>query len=134
MKLIVAGSRGLRPTFDDIDAALAVFRERFARTDDVIEVVSGEAEGPDRIGAEWALRKSIPIHRDPVTAADIKLHGKYLGPKMRNRRMAERGDAAIVFWDGKSGGSSDMVCRMVARQKDVLVVPQRPPARPARRT
>jgi DNA-binding CsgD family transcriptional regulator len=46
---------------------------------------------------------------------------------MRNRRMAERAAAAVVLWDGRSGGSSDMVARMVARDKPVEVVPWKAP-------
>lgn len=129
MKLIVAGSRTLRPTLASIDEALAELRAMYNRTDVVEEVISGDADGPDLIGAEWGMRNDIPVYRDPVTAADYKTHGKYLGPKMRNRRMAERGDALIAFWDGKSGGTPDMVCRMVARRKNTLVVPARPPRR-----
>lgn len=80
----------------------------------------------DACGSLWARHHQIPLHHEPIVPADIAEHGKYLGPRMRNRRMAERGDVLLAFWDGVSGGTSDMVCRMVARGKPVRVVPYRP--------
>lgn len=121
----------------DIDAAIEKLAESIESCRDdvaafaskITEVINGGAKGPDAAGGEWAIRRGIPVHREPITAEDIAKHGSYLGPKMRNRRMAVRGDAAIVLWDGKSGGSADMVCRMVARSRPVIVVPMRPPPR-----
>ncbi len=63
------------------------------------------------------------MHREPIITDDIDRWGKYVGPRMRNRRLAERGDAALIFWDGVSGGSADMCTRMVARDKPVRVIP-----------
>jgi hypothetical protein len=121
MKLVIAGSRTVSPTIEDIDAALTGIL--FEGGIDVTEVICGDAAGADTCGALWARSRSIPLHHEPVTPEDYAQHGRYLGPKMRNRRMAERGDAALIFWDGLSGGSADMACRMLARDKPVRVVP-----------
>jgi hypothetical protein len=116
VKLVIAGSRTVSPTIEDIDAALT-------------EVICGDAAGADTCGALWARSRGIPLHHEPVTQDDYAQHGRYMGPKMRNRRMAERGDALLAFWDGTSGGTADMVTRMVARDKPVRVVPYKPTAR-----
>jgi hypothetical protein len=122
ISLIIAGSRTVRPTLDEIDAS---FDDILFVRDDVVEVICGGAKGADAAGREWALRRKIPIVNDPVTDQDFKAFGKYIAPRMRNRRMAERGTHLLAFWDGISGGTSDMVCRMVAREKPVRVVPMR---------
>jgi hypothetical protein len=122
ISLIIAGSRTVRPTLEDIDAAITELLGGPAIID---EIVCGGAKGADAAGREWALRSKIPIVSDPVTELDYKAHGAYLGPRMRNRRMAERGTHLIAFWDGISGGTSDMVCRMATRRKPILVVPMR---------
>ncbi len=128
ISLIIAGSRTVRPTLADIDAALLLLLAPHSieaiKLDDVTEVISGEAHGADTCGREWAIRNKIPVHREPITPEDMA-HGKYLGPRWRNRRMAERGTHLLAFWDGISGGTSDMVCRMVARGKPVRVIPTR---------
>lgn len=92
----------------------------------IIEVICGCAPGADLAGERWAKAVGVPVHHEPITKEDVQRWGKYLAPKMRNRRMAERGDLAIVFWDGKSSGSPDLVARMVGRGKVVSVVPTRP--------
>lgn len=129
MKLIIAGSRTVSPTIDDIDAA---FDDLVIVRMDVREVICGDAAGADTAGARWAQARGVLIHHEPVTQADYETHGRYLGPKMRNRRMAERGDGLIAFWDGTSRGTADMVTRMVARGKPVRVVPMKAAARSRR--
>lgn len=141
MKLIIAGSRTVSPTIADIDREMVTVLHRIGLTlcadrdykDAVTEVISGDANGADMAGAEWAKARGIPVHLDPVTPRDYAEHGKYLGPRRRNRRMAERGDALLAFWDGVSGGTADMVTRMLARGKPAFVVPYKPRAKPTRR-
>jgi hypothetical protein len=120
VKLIIAGSRTVHPTPAEIDAALAATGWLlFAGSG--AEVVSGTATGADQAGEAWAVARSVQIKRFP---ADWERHGKAAG-KLRNRTMAEYADMAIVFWDGMSTGSCDMVTRMVARDKPVRVVPMK---------
>ena len=122
MKLIIAGSRTVDPTPSEIDAAFDPDGLLF-HAGDVTEVVSGCADGGDKAGENWARIHGIPIKKFMINDEDRKAVGPKLAPKMRNRRMAEYGDMAIVFWDGLSGGSADMVTRMVARDKPVRVIP-----------
>jgi hypothetical protein len=122
VRVVIAGSRSVDPSLDDIDRAVATLGLT------VTEVVSGCARGADRSGELWAFARDIPLKRFP---AQWELHGSKLAGKFRNREMAIYADAAIVFWDGMSSGAADMVCRMVARRKPVLVVPLRPRAAPS---
>lgn len=119
MKLIIAGSRGVLPTVEEIQKAMADW-DLWSRGY-VEEVVSGTATGADRAGEVWADHSNVPIRRFP---ANWNRYGKAAG-KLRNREMAEYADAALVFWDGMSSGSCDMVTRMVARKKPVYVVPMK---------
>lgn len=127
MRLVIAGSRTVSPTLAEVEAGIATLRQRYGDLVVAVieEVISGDAAGADNAGAAWAVTNGVPVHHEPIQRDDITTHGKYLGPRMRNRRMAERGDAALLFWDGRSGGTADMCIRMVARGKPVLVVPMR---------
>lgn len=122
IRLLIAGSRGVEPTFDVIDEALV---RASVDPADVAELISGHARGADLAGERWARKRCIPVMACDVTRAEYSAHGQYVAPKMRNRRMAEIADVAIVFWDGLSGGSADMVTRMVARGKPVTVIPMK---------
>lgn len=125
--VIIAGSRTVSPTPDEIDAALLKLDPigLLWAPSEWSEVVCGMALGADLAGKAWAERRGKSVHRDPVTGEDYAAHGRYIAPKIRNRRMAEHADAAVLFWDGWSGGTADMCCRMVARGKPVAVIPLR---------
>lgn len=126
--VIIAGSRTITLTVEDIDRAIAELDPSGLLwvPGEWTEIVCGGADGVDLSGKAWGEVKGIAVHPEPITREDISRHGKYLGPKMRNRRMAERADGALIFWDGRSGGSADMCCRMVARRKPVEVIPWAP--------
>lgn len=144
LKLIIAGSRTVDPTDEAIDAAVLLLpiwgesprdltaEERDLRLAEIPAkisyVVCGESPGggADPAGKRWATARGIAVVSEPITGEDVRYWGKYLAPKMRNRRMAEIGDLALVFWDGKSNGSTDLVTRMVLRRKHVEVVPTKP--------
>lgn len=123
--VIIAGSRTVWPTVDEIDSAIAKLDPSGLLwvPADWTEIVCGMAPGADLAGKAWAEARGKAVHREPITTADIDVHGKYVGPRMRNRRMGERADAAILFWDGVSGGTADMAIRMLARHKPVEVIP-----------
>jgi hypothetical protein len=142
VKLVIAGSRTVAPTIEDIDRAVeSLLRDLWAAAEPVgtspefsryiDEVICGDAAGADFAGAQWAKHHGIPVHHEPVTPADYAEHGRYLAPKMRNRRMAERATHALIFWDGTSGGSADMGMRMLMRRKPAVGVPVRPRVRTA---
>ncbi len=115
MKLIIAGSRHLDLAACQVYDGLATF---LLLPENVKEVCCGECRGPDMIGKYWAEENGIKVQEFP---ADWDRHGKAAGP-IRNREMAEYADALILFWDGKSAGSSNMKLEMQKRKKPVYEV------------
>lgn len=100
MKVIIAGSR----TFNDYnllklncDKTLSLFPE--------IEIVSGTANGADKLGERYANEKGYTIKQFP---AEWDKYGKSAGYK-RNEQMAKYSDVLIAFWDGKSKGTKHMI-------------------------
>lgn len=142
IRLIISGSSTVDPTDEAItnavlDLVIGVFRIEDSDPDDVArarsdlgrfvaEVICGKDGGGDAAGEHWARARGIDVHPELVTEADRTKHGPYLAPHARNRRMADRASAAVIFWDGKSAGSSDLAARMLARRRPVAVIPYRP--------
>lgn len=99
MKVIIAGSR----TITDMRFIEAAIRESGFN---ITEVVSGAANGVDKLGARWAVRRGIPVKQ---FRAAWNIYGfKEAGP-IRNEQMARYADALIAIWDGKSKGTAHMI-------------------------
>jgi hypothetical protein len=110
MKLIIAGSRNFNNK-----SLLYTTLDALAKPD---EVISGHASGADRLGEDWANDRGIPVkHFIP----DWKKYGKSAG-FIRNSQMGEYGTDAIVFWDGKSRGSKNMIDQMKKLGKNCTVI------------
>lgn len=121
MKVVIAGTRYKDPAkktpFDDYAlVAQAVIRSGF----DITEEVSGGAIGVDQLGEQWADVYGVEVTRMPVTAEEWNKFGKAAGP-MRNRRMAEYADAAIIVWDGVSPGTRNMIDEMIRVKKPYYI-------------
>lgn len=115
MKTVVAGSRTI---LDYEIVAKAIKDSGFIIT----EVVSGGAVGPDSLGARWAWENKVPVK---YFRPDWKQYGKQAG-FLRNFEMAAYADAAIIIWDGRSGGTQDMIRRAKGCQCKLFIatVPQ----------
>jgi len=100
MKVIIAGGRD----FNDYNK-LFQFCDKILSKQREIEIVSGTANGADKLGEKYANDNGFSIKQFP---ADWKKFGKSAGYK-RNAEMAEYGDALIAFWDGKSRGTKHMI-------------------------
>ncbi len=98
MKVIVAGSRSIT---DKQTVYSAIKDSGF----DVSEVVSGNANGVDKLGEQWAVEHGIKV---TVFKPQWNLFGKQAG-SVRNTEMARYADALIAVWDGKSNGTRDMI-------------------------
>ena len=109
MKIIIAGSRA----FDDYKKLCEVCDFKLSRQSD-IEIVSGTANGADKLGEKYAQEKGYALKKFP---ADWTL-GKKAG-YLRNKQMAEYADALICFWDGISKGSRNMIA--LAKEKGLKV-------------
>lgn len=115
MKLLIAGSREVFPSIQEIDAVIECCE---FSTILVSEVISGTAAGADTAGEKWAKYHKIKVTRMPANWA---LYGKEAG-NMRNAQMANLADYGLIFWDGKSGGSANMVAHLAIRDKHYKVL------------
>lgn len=100
MKVIIAGGRN----FNDYEKLCQICDNALSKQTEV-EIVSGTANGADKLGEKYANDNGYPIKQFP---ADWDKYGKSAGYK-RNAQMAEYADALIAFWDGKSRGTKHMI-------------------------
>ena len=120
MKVIIAGTRYKDPEnkipFDDYNLVVnSIHRSKFIIT----EIVSGQAIGVDLLGERFASANNISVNTMPVTPEEWNRLGRR-GP-MRNKRMAEYADAAVIIWDGKSPGSRNMINEMIKLEKPYYI-------------
>ncbi len=111
MKIIIAGTR----TFADKRLLESTMHEYPSA---ITEIVSGGAQGADRCGEDYARLHNLNL---TIFKADWDAHGKAAGP-IRNRKMAQYADAAVVFWDGSSSGSKNMITEMRRLGKPVKII------------
>lgn len=118
MKVIIAGSRSITEqalvdkVMDELVASGLIFDE----------VVCGDAQGVDMLGAHWALEHGIPVRHFP---ADWNRLGPGAG-FIRNKHMGEYADYFVALWDGVSRGTAHMIETMRRLGKHGLVR-RRPP-------
>lgn len=99
-RVIIAGSRN----FNDYEF-LKQYMDFLLQNKQDIVVLCGEARGADALGKRYALERGFSVQSFP---ADWKRFGRSAGV-CRNRQMAEAADACVVFWDGVSHGSANMI-------------------------
>lgn len=99
-KIIIAGGR----TFDNYDAMYR-FMDAIINNEYTPIIVSGTANGADKLGERYANAKGYDIIRMP---ADWDKYGKSAGYK-RNEQMALVADMAVIFWDKQSKGTKHMI-------------------------
>ncbi len=90
MKLMIVGSRSIT----DFDLSPYI-------TADVDTVISGGAEGVDRLAEQYA-----DLHRlsKYILRPRYDLYGR-AAPLKRNEQVVELADAVLVIWDGQSRGT-----------------------------
>ncbi len=124
-RVVVAGSRG----FSDFQLLSVVLDRALSRpvaSGCQVVVLSGGARGADSLGAAYAAARGFPVWSFP---ADWARFGRAAGP-LRNAAMVRSADAAVVFWDGSSRGSADLVRRVRAAGLPLRVVLCAPGSRP----
>ena len=102
-RVIIAGTRtfnNYRLLEKTIDEFVIGFNHGFE-----ITVVSGGANGADKLGEQYARDRNYLINR---FEASWNVYGKSAGP-IRNEKMAISADVLIAFWDGKSRGTKNMI-------------------------
>ena len=108
LKLIIAGGRDFTDykllEHEVKQFIIEIAGDQKLRRDDV-EIVSGLARGADSLGIDFANEHWLPVVE---FIADWDKYGKSAGP-FRNEEMAKYATHCIVFWDGKSTGSKNMI-------------------------
>lgn len=99
MKVIISGSR----EFNDYDLLKKWVDHMLSKLYD-IEIVSGVTNGADNLGERYAMANGYPI----TQFNPDKSNGKgYVF--IRNEKMAEYADFAIIFWDGWSQNTQHLI-------------------------
>lgn len=114
-RLCIAGSRDLHPTYAEIDLAVLNVGIEVAA---ITQLNCGMAPGVDMAAYRWARSILLPVRE---FHADWERLGKKAGP-LRNGMMAAETDFLIVFWDGESKGTKDMMEKVNNWNRTVYVV------------
>lgn len=116
-RIIIAGSRD----FDDYkllekacDKLFKQYEAKFGK----LEVVSGCARGADKLGERYAQNRNYYVKRFP---ADWDKHGPAAGP-IRNKEMADYANACVVFYNGFSKGSKNMIETAKKKRMPIAVI------------
>lgn len=115
MRIIIAGGRDFNDKKLLISKTISIIRglknEGFNTSKECVEIISGTANGADKIGELFASKYNLKTVRFP---ANWDKYGKSAGYR-RNAEMAkyasEDDDLGILvaFWDGKSRGTKHMI-------------------------
>lgn len=108
MKTIIAGSR----TIVDWAVLCAAVQKCGWK---ITSIISGGAEGPDKMGEKWAHSHNLTCKIFP---AQWSKYGKSAGYK-RNEEMLKEAQALIALWDEHSPGTAHMI--KIARKKGIKV-------------
>ena len=117
-RVIVAGGRN----FNNHELLVARLNHLLKdKKEEEIEIISGTADGADVHGEWYAKEKGYKLVQYPAKWDDLTTPGAIIkyrkdgkpynvkaGPD-RNLLMAQNADAAVIFWDGKSSGSKNMI-------------------------
>lgn len=122
MKVIIAGSRYIDPVNKVIFSDYEQIKDAVQKSGFIItEVVSGCAKGVDTLGERWATENKIKIQQFPVEWRSGGIYRADSGHK-RNIEMANYiapDGGLIAVWDGKSGGTRQMI--QYSKQKGLKV-------------
>jgi hypothetical protein len=118
MKLIIAGTRSFSDKKLLFKKVIEFIKENNPTS---ITVISGMAQGADLLGKEFALYYGTGLIKMPAKWNDLncpQVHIKYnksgkpynsAAGYIRNEEMAKIATHCIVFWDGKSKGTKNMI-------------------------
>lgn len=102
IKLIVAGSRGFN-SYQLLSKKLDHYL-LYVDDFDTVTIISGTAQGADRLGERYAKEKGYQLIKMP---ADWERFRKSAGYR-RNEEMAKIATHCVLFWDQKSPGTKHM--------------------------
>lgn len=111
MKVAVIGSR----SFNDYNE----LRRILNGLGYITEIISGGADGADKLAEQYADEKGIPTK---IFLPDWNKHGKIAG-FLRNTDIIENADIVVAFWDNQSKGTKDSIDKANKLNKKVIVIP-----------
>lgn len=108
MRLIIAGSRSIKD--------YKIVKQGFIDSGlNPTEIVSGCANGVDRLGEHLAKELNIPCALFPANWEDLGKRAGYV----RNVEMARYADGLLAFWNGRSPGTKHMID--IAKKEQMLL-------------
>lgn len=113
MRVAVIGSRG----FTNYNLLSDVLT-KFSNEQKLTTIISGGAQGADKLAEVYAKTNNIPIIIYP---ADWAKHGRAAGP-IRNKQLVNDADYIIAFWDGKSPGTLSSINFAKGLNKPVNII------------
>ena len=114
MVITIAGSRN----FEDYEKGKSFIDDCLSKIEnDEITVLSGGCRGSDKIGERFAKEKNYNLI---IYRAEWDKYGKAAGI-IRNKKMADRSDCIICFWDGKSKGTKSLIDYALKKSVTVFV-------------
>ncbi len=113
-KVIIAGSR----EFKDFPLLKKKVDFLLKNKKPYVEIVSGMARGADKMAMRYAVEEELPLKKFP---ANWDKNGRKAG-YIRNKIMGEYADALIVFWDGTSPGTLNMIKIALEQKKPIRIV------------
>ena len=113
MRLAIVGTR----TFTNYEFIRKKILKKFYLSD-ITERVSGGAEGVDTLAEQFADEYNIVLK---VYKPDWKKYGKKAGA-IRNKKIVQRCDSIIAFWDGESPGTKITIDIAIETKKDLKIV------------
>jgi hypothetical protein len=102
IKAVIAGSRGFND-YEYLKEVVSTALQNYSV--DQIEIVSGCAEGADKLGERLSEEWGCKLTKFP---ADWVRYGNSAG-HLRNIDMSCYGDVIFCFWDGVSNGTRGMI-------------------------
>ena len=102
-RLVVAGCRNYTD-YLRVSREIKKYIEELGSGYSII-IVSGCSNGTDALGERFADNHKLKVEKYP---AEWNKYGRAAGP-LRNAQMAKVADGIIVFWDGASKGTKNMI-------------------------
>jgi hypothetical protein len=111
MILAIIGSRGFKDK-ELLDSILT------PRKDLIKKVISGGANGADKLGEQWAIENKIETE---IFYPDWNKYGKKAG-FIRNEDIIKNSTHVIAFWDGESKGTKHSIGLSKKLEKKLKIV------------
>lgn len=115
IKLAIIGSR----TFNNYELLKEKMHKLITQENyEITHIVSGGANGADKLGEKYAKEFNIPTIIFP---AEWNKYGKSAG-FIRNKDIIKNADVVVAFWDGQSRGTKNSIDLANSSNKPVFIV------------